>query len=142
MKRSKSEIHRIMEDIRKYRDKDYSDTQIRINLGIPERTFRRYSSKIRQEDKKIWLSMTQDRLEYELLRLKSSLEDTYQIAKSISENERIDPDDRLNALNTMNDARLSIVQLLRDGPQYIEIDEQKEQKLNIEYTALKKQIGL
>ena len=57
-------------------------------LAIPERTFRRYCSKIYEQDQKIWVSITKNELASELLRLRSSLEETYNIAKKMSEDER------------------------------------------------------
>ena len=52
---------------------------------IPERTFRRYCSRIYEQAQEIWLSITKNQLSTELLRLKTSLKETYKISKEMAE---------------------------------------------------------
>jgi hypothetical protein len=51
--------------------------------------------------------------------LKSSLEQTYNIAKKISENENAAVDERLEALQSKDDSRMNIVKLLVEYPEFV-----------------------
>lgn len=135
----KSKTTRVLEEIRKYKfDNFKTDEEIRYLLGLSERSWYRYNRLFNEECKQIWQNITKDHLHLEFLKLRLSLEDTYKKAKLLSEKENISASDRLAALQTMNDARLNIIQLLREGPEYLEIDiVEEQQKSNIEYTAMK-----
>ena len=111
-KKSKVNVVRIEKDIRALLEQRKSSQEIMDILSIPERTFRRYCSRIHQEDQNTWLSITKHQLATSLLKLRSSLEETYDISREMA----LDPkcEDRLGALASMNDARLSICQLLMD----------------------------
>jgi hypothetical protein len=62
----------------------------------------------------LWISTTQEQYATELLRLRSCLNNSYNIAKQLSEDSKLDCQDRLAALQSMLDSRLSMVQLLMD----------------------------
>ena len=115
-KKSKDNVLRIEKDIRALLEQRKSSQEIMDILSIPERTFRRYCSRIYHEDQKIFLSVTKEQLSSELLRLRSSLEETYKISKDMA----LDPkcENRLAALASMNDARLSIVHLLSEYAEF------------------------
>ena len=129
-------VQRIIKDIRSLRDSGKSDIEIRETLKIEERTFRRYSSRIYQEDQNLWLSITQEQYATELLRLRSCLNNAYNIAKQLSEDSKLACQDRLAALQSMLDARLSMVQLLDDVDmkRKISVSQPDEQSSNIEST--------
>jgi hypothetical protein len=112
-----SEVQRIEKDIRALRDSGKSDIEIRETLKTEERTYRRYIRKIHLEDERVWFSITQEQLGSELLRLKSSLEETYRISLAMAKDHEYG--DRLGALASMNDSRLSIVHLLVEYPDFI-----------------------
>jgi hypothetical protein len=59
-------------------------------------------------------SLTQEQYATELLRLRSCLNNAHNIAKGLSEDTKLECEDRLAALQSMLDARLSMVQLLED----------------------------
>ena len=86
-------------------------------LSIPERTFRRYCSRIYNQDQKTWLSITKHQLGSELLRFRSSLEDTYDISREMA----LDPkcENRIEALNCMNDSRLNIIKILSEYDEFV-----------------------
>ena len=109
-----SEVQRIEKDIRTLRDSGKSDIEIRETLKIEERTFRRYCSRIYTEDQNLWLSITQEQYATELVRLRSCLNYSYNIAKQLSEDSKLGCQDRLAELQSMLDSRLSMVQLLGD----------------------------
>jgi hypothetical protein len=115
-KRPTHSIERIIADIRALRDSNKSENEIRQLLEIPLRTFQRYAKQIHEEDKQVWYDITSQELESALLRMRSSLEETYKISKNIAENESAAVDERLEALNCMNDSRLNIVKLLLEYP--------------------------
>ena len=93
-------------------------SEIRQTLKIEERTFRRYISKINTEDKKIWYDIVSQELEGELLRLRSCLNNSYNIAKKMSEDETAHISERLEACQAANDCRLSLVQILREYDEF------------------------
>jgi hypothetical protein len=105
-------------------------TEIRDTLCLELRTYQKYMHILHLEDQKVWLSITQEQLGSELLRLKSSLEETYKISREMANDPKYE--DRIAALNCMNDARLSIVQLLRDVGMVREIQPSQNTKGYIE----------
>ena len=129
--KSKDKVLRIEKDIRALLEQNKSSKEIMDILKIPERTFRRYSSRIYQQDQKIWLSITKHQLSTQLIKLKDSLEETYNIAKDMA----LDPkyEDRIGALNCMNDSRLSIVQLLRDVDMIGKLEPSQQKKDSHQY---------
>lgn len=131
--RSKADIDRTIWDIRKLKDANNTDRQIMEILAIPLPTYRRYSQKIHKQNKEAWLSLTKNEYETELLKLKESLEDTYRKAKVISEETNRDSMEILEACSAKDDARLSIVTLLTEGPEMINkveglLSEQKKKR--------------
>ena len=81
------------------------------------RTYQKHNKRINEHDKAIFYSLIRDEIESQFLRLKQSLENTYQTALKMSEDK--DYHDRLTALEVKDSARLSICQLLVEGPKYI-----------------------
>jgi hypothetical protein len=69
---------------------------------------------IHTEDEKVWLSISREQLSTELLRMKNSLEHSYRIALAMSEDEKADIGERLEALNKKDDSRLSLIHLLSE----------------------------
>lgn len=118
--RSQVDIDRTLYDIRKLKDANNTDRQIMEILAIPIPTYRRYVQKIHKQNKEAWLSLTMNEYETELLKLKESLEDTYRKAKAISEIKNDDYISQLEACQHKDDARLSIVHLLTEGPEMIQ----------------------
>ena len=112
-----SQAQRIIKDIRTVRDSGKSDIEIRETLGLGLRTYQKYTHNIHLEDQKVWYSITQEQMGTELLRMKQSLEETYKIAKDMANDPRCE--DRLAALQSMNDFRLSIIHLLSEYPDFI-----------------------
>jgi hypothetical protein len=117
-KRSKTDVLRIEKDIRALRTQGKTHDEIMELLKIPIRSYRRYCSRIYSQDKEIWASIVHDEIEAQLLLLKTSLEYTYlkalELAKTKSDTEEI-----ISALQTKDSARVSIIQLLSEGPEMI-----------------------
>lgn len=90
------------------------------------RTYQRHIKRIGEEDKAVWYSIIRDELATELLRLRSSLEETYLIAKGLAEDPQYN--NKLEALQAKDDARLSIVHLLTEGPEMMVKVEQQQQQ--------------
>ena len=121
-KKTKEQLDRILDDIKRLRN-DKTEQEIMGLLAIEYRTFRRYMEIINKQDKEAWLNITRTQLEPELLKLKSSLEHTYNKALEEVDN-ATNTQDRLLALETKDDARLNIVHLITEGPDYIKhVDE-------------------
>lgn len=130
---TKSKTLRITEDIRKFRKDPYNwnDKEIQHELGLTDRMWRRYNRMVNQQDKKIWYELTKDQLESELLKLKVSYEETYQVAKQgVKDSKTIE--EKLLASETKDNARLDIIRLMVDGPDYTKkIDQYVSEKSNI-----------
>lgn len=140
-----SQVQSIERDIRSLRDSGKSDSEIRALLGLELRTYQKYNKRINEIDKAIFYSLVRDEIESQLLRLKQSLENTYITALQISQDKEYD--DRLTALEVKDSARLSICQLLVEGPKYIakiqsqtqtQPDEISEQESTIKPTTFKR----
>ena len=117
--KSQVDIDRVLYDIRQLKDRNNTDRQIMEILGIPIPTYQKYIAKIHKLNKEAWLRLTQNEYETELLKLRESLEDTYRKAKALSEDPNRDPMEVLESCSAKDDARLSIVTLLTEGPEMI-----------------------
>jgi hypothetical protein len=127
-----SEVERIVKDIRSLALEGKSDSDIRALLGLELRMYQKYTKRIHEEDKQVWYDIASQELESELLRLRTCLNNTYNIAKKLSEDETAKIDERLEACQAASDARLSLVQILREYPIFIktknnlELEEQED----------------
>src|SRR6185436_1480800 len=135
--RSQVDMDRILHDIRNLKDSNNTDREIMEILAIPIPTYRKYVARIHKQNKEAWLRVSMDEYETELLKLKGSLEDTYRKAKAISESEN-DVISVLEACQAKDDARLSIVHLLTEGPEMIKkvegllSENKKKRKMDIQ----------
>ena len=109
MPKSKNKVLRIEKDIRALLEQRKSSQEIMDVLSIPERTFRRYSSRIYRQDQNTWASITKHQLSTELLRLQQSLEETYRISLAMAKDPEYEH--KIEAVHCKDDARLSIVHL-------------------------------
>ena len=116
--KKKPPTERIIKDIRSLRDSGKSDIEIRALLGIELRTYQRYTKTIYEEDKQVFYDIASQELETELLRLRSCLNHSYNIARKMSEDEKASISDRLEACQAANDCRLSLVQILREYDEF------------------------
>ena len=112
-----SQVLRIKKDIRSLRDTGKNDIEIRETLGLELRTYQKYMHIIHLEDQKVWLSVAQEQLGSELLRMKQSLEETYRISLAMAKDAKTD--DKIEALHCKDDARLSIIHLLSEYPEFV-----------------------
>jgi hypothetical protein len=67
----------------------------------------------------VWYDIASQELESELLRLRICLNNSYNIAKKMSEDEEAAISERLKACQAANDCRLSLVQILTEYPEFI-----------------------
>jgi hypothetical protein len=111
-----SEVQRIKKDIRSLRDIGKSDIEIRETLGLELRNYQKYTKMLHLEDQQVWLSITQEQLGSELLRLKQSLEHTYNTALAMAQDPEYE--DRLSALQAKDDARLNVIKLLSEYKEF------------------------
>ena len=115
-KHKNSDILTRIQDVSQLMQQDKTDAEIISILKIPQRTLTRYKQRICDQNKQIWAKLVEEQLEGALIKLKDSLESTYQISLAMSE----DPEckDRIEALHCKDDARLSIVQLLSEYSEF------------------------
>ena len=116
-KHKNSDILRKLQDVSQLIQQNKSDAEIMALLKLPQRTLTRYKQRICEQNKQIWAKLIENQLEGELIKLKDSLESTYRIALTMSQ----DPEckDRIDWLNTMNDSRLNIVKQLVEYPDFV-----------------------
>ena len=112
-----SQVLRIKKDIRSLRDTGKNDIEIRETLGLELRTYQKYMHIIHLEDQKVWSSAGEEQLGSELLRMKQSLEETYRISLAMAKDAKTD--DKREALHCKDDARLSIIHLLSEYPEFV-----------------------
>ena len=133
----KPPTERIIADIRTLRDNGKSDQEIRALLKIrdlvhSQRHIRPSINKI----SKYGFPLPKNNLETELLRMKNALEETYRISLAMAKDPEYE--DRLNTLQQKDDARLSIIHLLVEYPDFVrkmeQHDRSEEQSNNIEST--------
>ena len=129
----KPPTERIIKDIRSLREQNKPDSEIREMLGIELRTYQRYTKTIYEEDKQVWYDIASQELESELLKLRTCLNNNYNIAVKIAEDDNSKVDERLQACQAAADFRISQVQILREYPIFVkvstEINEEKESTL-------------
>lgn len=118
-KRPKIDVLRIEQDIRALMREDKSSNEIMSTLKIPERTFRDYTARIYKQDRETWLNITKEELSTELLKLRSSLSDTYRYCLSKLNDKDIPSSELLDWLEAKDTARLNLVKILTDYPRQI-----------------------
>ena len=115
--KSKDNVHRELELIRKLMDEDnLSDYQIIEQLQINRRTFYRYKKKLRVIYEKEWAKNNTANTLYSYGKFYDSLEYGYREAKKIVDNPNSKPLERIEAIKTMCSAKQQIAQLDRKGP--------------------------
>jgi hypothetical protein len=118
-KRKNSDILRKLQDVSQLMQQNKSDQEIMTILKLPQRTLTRYKQRIHEQNKKIWYSMVHNETEGQLLMLKSSLEWTYSKAMELAESEsNTSIEGIIEALHCKDDARLSIVQILKEYSEF------------------------
>jgi hypothetical protein len=118
-KKSKDNVLRIENDIRALRAQDKSNDEVMAILKIPLRSYRRYCSSIAKQDREIWDHIVEQELASEFLKLRESLNHSYKIAKQLSEDSKLECEDRLAALESKDQSRINLVELMIEGPKYI-----------------------
>ena len=114
----RSEVRRQMELISKFifgKD-NLSDEEIIYQLQIPERTYRRYKSRIEKELTKQWEKQSQDRAGFAHARLSMRLEYCARETKKIIDDPSSRPTDKIEAIKTLDILEAQIATLSREGP--------------------------
>ena len=115
-KKSKDNVLRIEQDIRALRGQDKTNDEVMAILEIPLRSYRRYCSSIARQDREIWDHIVKQELASEFLKLRESLNHSYKIAKQLSEDSKLECEDRLAALESKDQSRINLVELMIEGP--------------------------
>jgi hypothetical protein len=118
-KKSKDNVLRIENDIRALRAQEKTNDEVMAILKIPLRSYRRYCSTIARQDREIWYNIVEQELASEFLKLRDSLNHSYKIAKQLSEDSKLECEDRLAALESKDQSRINLVELMVEGPKYI-----------------------
>lgn len=118
-KPSQNKVLRKQKDISQLMQQGKTSQEIMDLLGIPLRSYRRYTAAIHKQNQKAWYSLVRDELATELLKLRASLEESYHIALTLSKKPGLDTMDVLAALRAKDDSRLSQIQMLVEGLEWI-----------------------
>jgi hypothetical protein len=120
-KRSRQDQLRIMTDIQDLLPKN-NDLEIMSTLGLPTSTYYRYKSKIYKEAKKLWNQICIESLEYRALELKKSLELSFKVNEEIATDPNQSAQNRMQAAELMANAQSNILKLLKEGPEYMNLN--------------------
>lgn len=126
-KHTKAQVQRILTDIRALMQQNVPDSQIRYALGLELRQYQYFARRINLQNQKIWHDLVKDEVATELLRLRASLEDTYQTALALSKTPDLGTGDLLAVLRAKDTVRLDIVTLLCEGTELLSDMQQKQQ---------------
>ena len=103
------------------------DSQIRYTLGLRIRQYQRFARRINLENQAIWRELVKGELAGELLRLRSSIESSYQAALTLLETPGLDTEDTLMILRAKDGMRSDIISLLCEGTKLL-IEEEQQPK--------------
>ncbi|MGC2426778.1 MAG: hypothetical protein WA421_07075 [Nitrososphaeraceae archaeon] len=117
-KHKNNDILTRIQDVSQLMAQDKSDAEIMSLLKLPQRTLTRYKQRICEQNKQIWAKLVEEQVYGELIKLKNSLESTYQISLAMCQDPECKSNDRIEALHCKDDARLSIVQLLSEYSEF------------------------
>ena len=126
-RRTKAEIQRIISDIRQLIQENVPADQIRHTLGLELRQYQRFAKTINQENQAIWRELVKGELAGEFLKLRSSLENSYQTTLTLLETPGLDTEDTLAALRAKDGMRLDICNLLYEGTALLTQQQQEQQ---------------
>jgi hypothetical protein len=122
-----AEVQRIISDIRTLMQQGKDDNEIREILGIEIRQYQRFTAAINKQNQKAWYSLVKNELATELIKMKASLEDSYQAALLLSKRSGLTTTDVLAALAAKDSARISVIQLLKEGTELLMKQQQQQQ---------------
>lgn len=117
-KNSNNEIHRILRDISNLMQHGKSSSDIMTLLHIPLRSYRRYTSKIYKQQSKEWHDLVKHEVATQLLRLRSSYEETHLAAKELCKTPGLQTTDVLLALAAKDQALLDQLKLMLKALNY------------------------
>jgi deoxyxylulose-5-phosphate synthase len=125
---SRNNILRIQKDISNLMQQGKSSQEIMDLLHIPLRSYRRYTAAINKQEKNAWYSLVKNELATELLRLKSSYEESFTKSRELANTSSVTTDVLL-ALEAKDSAMLNIVRLLVEGTELL----MKQQQHPVKY---------
>lgn len=108
-----------LSDIRRLKNEDRNDSEVREILDIPIRTYQRYIQKYNLENKAIWYSLVRDEMESELLAVRDCMLFCCNYAKRKLQDDSIESSEHLEWIQTLQAARMNLFQTTVDGPEYI-----------------------
>jgi hypothetical protein len=103
------------------------DSQIRYTLNLGLRQYQYFARRIKKKNQKIWRELVKGELASELLRLRSSIENSYQTALSLLQTPGLDIQDTLAILRSKDSMRSDIINLLVEGTQLRLTEEENHQ---------------
>jgi len=117
-KKSKIEELIIMSKIQKLLASKNDDEIMQI-VELPNSTYYRYKAKVYKEAKKIWKQVCQETLEHRALLIKKTLDICIRVNEEIATDPKQLAKDRIQASQSMVEAQLNMLKLLREGHKLI-----------------------
>jgi hypothetical protein len=121
---TKDQVQRLLLDIRRLRDQDKTDSEVREILSISLRMYQDYMKRIREEDKIIWDTIIKHELESEILSVRDTMLYCCRYAKEQLKDKNISSSDKLEWINTLQGTRTNMLKLLVEGPEYLKTAKQ------------------
>lgn len=126
-KKSKIEELKNMSKIQKLLPSKNDDEIMEI-VELPNSTYFRYKAKVYKEAKKIWKQVCKETLEHRALLIKRTLDLCIRVNEEIAMDPKQPAKDRIQASQSMVEAQLNMLKLLREGHKLIG-DSSKERTL-------------
>jgi hypothetical protein len=121
---TKDQVQRLLLDIRRLRDQDKPDSEVREILGISLRMYQDYMKRIREEDKIMWDTIIKHELESEILSVRDTMLYCCGYAKEQLKDKNVPSADKLEWINTLQGTRTNMLKLLVEGPEYLKTAKQ------------------
>jgi UDP-glucose 6-dehydrogenase len=116
---TKDQVQRLLLDIRRLRDQDKTDSEVKEILGVGIRMYQDYMKRIREEDKIMWDTIIKHELESEILSVRGTMLYCVRYAKEQLKDKNTPSADKLEWINTLQGTRTNILKLLVEGPEYL-----------------------
>ena len=121
-RKTKIELNKVRNEIRRYLTLGATTTKIKEYLKLADRTFDRHLQAIYEEDKKTLVKERSDLLSTTILQTKDRLLRIIENCERIAHDDNTSARDKLEAERLKKETSIALIRLLRDAPTQIMID--------------------
>jgi hypothetical protein len=116
---TKDQVQHLLLDVRRLRDQDKTDSEVREILGVGIIMYQEYMQRIHEEDRLAWNEVIKDELESEILAVRNTMLYCCRYAKEQLKDKNVPSSDKLEWINTLQGTRTNMLKLLVEGPEYL-----------------------